>query len=371
MAKSTHRRLDSPTVDRQPYSRERLSLVTLLVMAALGIGLSVFIVGPFIPGLVWALSFAIVISPLHRQVSRAVPRANLAAALSVFVVAAGLVLPAMVVAWQIGQQVTTGLGQIQEHLASGRWTETIDQSPRLSALWQWVTTRVDLEKEVRQLGESFDQRVESWARTLAWAAAQIFVALFALFYLLRDRVEVLAFFRSLLPLSKQEADYLFEQIRAMTHATIYGTVAVAALQGALGGLMFLILGIPGPLLWSVAMGLLAVIPTLGAFIVWVPAAIVLAVQGEWIRALILGVWGTVIVGFIDNLMYPALVGKEARLHTLPIFLAIVGGLVVFGAAGVVLGPVVLAATIAILTILRARTAPARLTAESTQSERPA
>jgi predicted PurR-regulated permease PerM len=169
----------------------------------------------------------------------------------------------------------------------------------------------------------------------------------------------------LLPLSNREAGEFVERVRSMIHATIYGTVVVAAVQGALGGLMFWTLEIPGALLWGVAMGLLAIIPVLGAFVIWIPAAIGLAAQGSWGKAVVLTVWGTVVVGLIDNLLYPVLVGKEMRLHTVPVFIAIVGGLFVFGASGLVLGPVVLAVTLACIDVLRRRTAGNRSAQEPT------
>jgi predicted PurR-regulated permease PerM len=143
------------------------------------------------------------------------------------------------------------------------------------------------------------------------------------------------------------------------HATIFGTLAVAAVQGALGGLVFWWLGLPAPILWGAVMGLLAIVPVLGAFVVWLSAAIFLASSGQWGKAVFLTLWGTVVVGLIDNLLYPILVGKRLRLHTVPVFFAIVGGLAVFGAAGVILGPVILALTDAILEIWRRRTAGGR------------
>ena len=107
------------------------------------------------------------------------------------------------------------------------------------------------------------------------------------------------------------------------------------------------------------MGLLAIIPVFGAFVIWMPAALFLASRGDWTQALILTFWGAVVVGLIDNLLYPILVGSEMRLHTLPVFIAIVGGLFAFGAAGIVIGPIVLAGTISILDILRRRTSNGR------------
>jgi predicted PurR-regulated permease PerM len=103
------------------------------------------------------------------------------------------------------------------------------------------------------------------------------------------------------------------------HATVFGTLTVAAVQGVLGGLIFWWLGLPAPILWGAVMALLAIVPVLGAFVVWLPVAIFLAASGQWGQAVILALWGTVVVGLIDNLLYPMLVGKRLRLHTVPVF----------------------------------------------------
>jgi predicted PurR-regulated permease PerM len=132
------------------------------------------------------------------------------------------------------------------------------------------------------------------------------------------------------------------------HATVYGTLAVAAVQGTLGGLMFWALGLPTPLLWGLVMGLLSIVPVLGAFVVWIPAAILLGLDGSWVRALILAAWGGIVVGSIDNFLRPMLVGNRLRLHTIPAFISIVGGLLLFGAPGFILGP--MAATMTVLLV---------------------
>jgi predicted PurR-regulated permease PerM len=150
-------------------------------------------------------------------------------------------------------------------------------------------------------------------------------------------------------------DRLFSRVGDTVYATIYGTLAVAAVQGTLGGLMFWWLGLPAPLLWGLVMGVLAVVPVLGAFIVWIPAALFLALDGSWGKALILALWGGVAVGGIDNVIYPILVGNRMKLHTIPAFMAIVGGLIVFGPSGLILGPVALTVTVLLLEIWQSRT----------------
>lgn len=147
---------------------------------------------------------------------------------------------------------------------------------------------------------------------------------------------------------------MFERISGTVHATVYGTLAVSSIQGVLGGLIFWCLGLPAPLLWGVVMAILAVIPVLGAFVVWIPAALFLAMEGSWGKALILTLWGMLVVGTVDNLLRPVLVGNRLKLHTVLAFISVVGGLMLFGPAGLILGPVALTITTVLLETLRCR-----------------
>jgi predicted PurR-regulated permease PerM len=169
----------------------------------------------------------------------------------------------------------------------------------------------------------------------------------------------------MIPLSNREVDDVFAFVASMIRATVFGNILTSIAQGTLGGLMFWILGIPAPALWALVMFFTSLVPSLGAPVVWVPAAAMLAAQGHWGKAVILTAWGALAVGTIDNILYPILVGREIRLHTLAVFLAVVGGLFVFGASGLVLGPVALALMLALIDILRRRTAHGRSAEEPT------
>lgn len=138
------------------------------------------------------------------------------------------------------------------------------------------------------------------------------------------------------------------------HATLVGKVLVSLLQGALGGAMFFVLGVPAALFWSVVMAVCALLPVLGTPVVWGPAALWLLIDGSWVKATILAVWGTAVVGVADNLLYPMIVGNRVHLHTVPMLLSMVGGIFVFGMAGFFVGPAVLGATLALLRIWAAR-----------------
>jgi len=129
-------------------------------------------------------------------------------------------------------------------------------------------------------------------------------------------------------------------------------LVIAAIQGTLGGLAFAALGLPSALVWGAVMIFLSLIPIAGAFVIWIPAAIYLAATGSYIKALLLTVWGGVVISLVDNFLRPRLVGKRAKLHELFIFFAVLGGLHVFGLVGLVLGPVVLAIALSLFETFR-------------------
>jgi len=172
----------------------------------------------------------------------------------------------------------------------------------------------------------------------------VVLTFYIFFYFLRDRSVLLKSVRSLSPLSEKDMNRMFDGVNDTVHATLYGTFAVAVVQGTLGGLMFWWLDLPAPLLWGAVMAMLAVVPVLGAFIVWIPAAIFLFLQGSEGKALLLTLWGSIVVGGIDNLLYPILVGTQLKMHTVLAFVSLVGGLIVFGTSGLILGPVIFTVT---------------------------
>lgn len=173
---------------------------------------------------------------------------------------------------------------------------------------------------------------------------------YMLFFFLRDRKWAMQSINSLSTLTQSEMNILFRRVGDTIHATVYGTFAMAAVQGTLGGLMFWWLDLPAPFLWGVVMSFLAIVPMLGASLIWVPAAIFLAMEGNWLNALILTLWGVLVVGTIDNFLRPIFLENRLKLHTILIFISVIGGLLKFGTAGLILGPVTLAITVALLEI---------------------
>lgn len=279
---------------------------------------------------------------------------NAAAALCVAGVTVVPVVPALFVAAELVGEAAAAVRLAEEEARGGRWRAAVERHPRFRPAVEWVEQNVNLDAQAARLAGALADDAAAAVGGSAAAALQALLALYVLFYFPRDRDELLGRVRSWLPLSAAEADEVFGRARQTVEATIYGRLLTAAIQGALGGLMLWWLGLPAPLLWGVVMALLAVVPYLGAFVVWGPAAAYLALSGDWGDALRLTGWGAVVIGSLDNLLDPLLVGGRLRMHTLAACLAILAGVALLGAPGIILGPVVVAVTAALLEVWRRR-----------------
>jgi predicted PurR-regulated permease PerM len=342
-------------------SRSHVQTLVLMVATAIGIYLCYRLALPFLAALAWALALAVVFTPLQRWVESKVKRPNLATVISVLVIGLVVLGLATFVGQRLVQEAANGAELIKTKVESGQWRRALEAQPRLAPLADWIERKIDLPGATKTLANWLTTTAGSIVKGSVVQVIGFCLTFYLLFFFLRDRRAALQSLRSLSPLSELEMDLLFRRVGDTIYATIYGTLAVSAVQGLLGGLMFWWLGLPAPLLWGVVMGLLAVVPVLGAFVVWIPAALFLALEGSWGKALILTVWGGVVVSTIDNLLHPILVGNRLKLHTVLAFISVVGGLILFGPAGLILGPVALTVTMVLLETWRHRTVPRAVT----------
>lgn len=337
-------------------SRSHIQSLVLIVASGFGIYVCYELALPFLPALAWALALAVLFTPFHRWLESKPKNPNLPAAVSVLVAGLIVAVPATFVGQRLIMESARGAEIVRAKVDSGEWRRAIEAQPRIAPLANWIERRLDLPGIVKSLATWLTVVAASILTGSVYQVVGFCLTFYLLFYFLRDRRAALDSLRSLSPLSAADMDRLFGRVGDTIYATVYGTLVVAAVQGLLGGLMFWWLGLPAPLLWGVVMGLLAVVPVLGAFVVWVPAAAFLALEGSWGKALILTVWGGIVVGGIDNLLYPMLVGKRLKMHTVLAFISVVGGLMFFGPSGLILGPVALTITRELLEVWRHRAA---------------
>jgi predicted PurR-regulated permease PerM len=335
-------------------TRSHVQTLVMMVATALGFFLCYRLAVPFLSPLTWAVTLAILFAPFHRRIESRIRHPGVATAVSVLVIGLIVVVPMTLVGQQLLMQAAKGAEVIEAKMASGAWRRVLADNDAVAPWVERLAGQMDLPGMVRTFSSWLITRAGALVTGSVFQAVDFLLTFYLLFFFLRDRRAGLATLRHLSPLKVAEMDLLARRVGDTVHATVYGTLLVSAVQGVLGGLMFWWLGLPAPMLWGVVMALLALVPVLGAFVIWLPAALFLLLDGSWGKALILSAWGFMIVGTVDNLLRPVLVGNRLRIHTVPVFLSVVGGLIQFGASGLVLGPVVLAVTTVLLEIWAGR-----------------
>lgn len=343
---------------RSAVSREAVVTVTLMAVTAIVLWVCYQIISPFLPALAWALALAVVAHPVNRWLRRILKRNDLAALATVLLVALMVMGPLAFVAQQITHEITVGIQTLRDEAAVGGWRSLVERNPHLGRILRWIEQNINLQQHAETAIQNLAKQASGFLTTSIGVIAQWIITLFSLFYIFRDQEQVLAMLRRVVPLSDAETTEVFRRISDSIHAAVFGTLMVSLAQGTLGGLMFWLLGLPTPLLWGLCMAVFAMIPTMGAPVIWIPAAVILALSGHWVKAVILAAWGALAVGLIDNFLYPILVGQRMRLHPLPIFFSVIGGVMLFGGSGIVLGPVTLSVADALIELWRRRTAGA-------------
>lgn len=163
--------------------------------------------------------------------------------------------------------------------------------------------------------------------------------LYTMFFLLMDGPAMLRAILAHLPLRDAEKEQMKDRFLAMTRATIKGTIVIGIIQGTMSGIAFWAVGIPDSLFWGVVMVVLSILPVIGGALVWVPACIILAASGEFLEAALLAGFCSLVVGSVDNVLRPRLVGRDTKMHDLVILFSTLGGIITFGPVGFIIGPI--------------------------------
>lgn len=349
------------THSKSPREREhswpnsdQIRFLIVVSVTGLGLYLCYLLTVPFLASLTWALVLSVTFSHAHQNVEMRIKHPNLAAGISVAAILILVVFPVVLVVQQLAQETAKGAVYIEAQIRNGEWREALVGPPILARAVQWAEQQLDLAATAGTVSSFLTRLGTSVLLNSISHFLNLVLTFYMLFYFLRDRRVIIHKLQALSSLTSTETRYVLRRFVDTIHATVFGKLVVAAVQGTLSGLMFWWLGLPLPILWGAVMGLLSIVPVLGAFVVWVPAAIYLALEGNWGKALILTAWGMGVVATIDNILYPMLVGDRLKLHAVPTFIGAIGGVLAFGAAGLILGPAIISVTLALIKILRKR-----------------
>ncbi|MEO8051805.1 MAG: AI-2E family transporter [Acidobacteriota bacterium] len=355
--------------DQRSFTRERLVTVVLAGATVAALYVCYLIVQPFITTLAIAVALAVATYQPYQWLLGRLQNKGWAAAVAVTLVGTIIIAPVTLLITHVAQQIVVTINGLQNGATWSQWLDAMHAKPVLGDALRWAESNFDFEAQISGIAKNLAGQAGNLLKNSFAALVQLVIVLFVLFFLYRDNRSAVKAVRTIIPLSDREASRMFTRISNTIHATVNGSLTVALAQSILGGIMYSILGVPTPMIWGVATFFTALVPVFGTFTVWGPIAAYLALSGCWIKALILITWGLVAIGTIDNLLYPYLVGDRLRLHTVPTFFAILGGIQLFGVAGLVLGPLALSVTIGLLEIWWSRTEEGRTAEVSGESGR--
>ncbi|HTK75242.1 MAG TPA: AI-2E family transporter [Gemmataceae bacterium] len=338
-----------------PPSNDRLRILALVAVTVGLIALCVLLAVPFLPAITWGVALAILAWPMHRWIVTRIESPGLSAGVSTLVVVAVIIGPGLLVGYQLTQEAAAAAARAQAEQSSGGWREKVASIPGVGRVLEWTDRLgLDVESEAYNLLGSTLRNAAGLAQGSAEAVVQFLAAVFVLFYAFRDRAVLVRGVRGLLPLTKEETDRVFVRVAGSVHANLYANVLTSLIDSVGFGVLFWLVGLPAPVLWAFVLFILSLLPIVGAGFVWIPAAVYLAMTGRWLAAAGIVAWGTLCFVFVDNLLYMRLVGERMRMHDVLALISFFGGIAVFGMSGMILGPTIVAVTMALLEVWKVR-----------------
>jgi len=345
----------SPKVEGPLTTGRPLRPVALAVITIACVALCLLLLWPLLPALTWALALAVIAWPLHQRIARAILWPSVAASVSTAAVFLLVFVPFLFVIYELTREATSAAEHMKERSAESVLKDTMDKTPGLDRVSAWADrVNVDVDAAAHQVIASYTQDANGLVQGSITGIIQVVVALFILYHLFKDKGSMVGSVRGMLPLTRDESDQVFTRVADSVHANLYATLVTSLIDAVGGGLMFWVLGLPSPVLWGVVMFVLSILPIVGTFIVWMPAAAYLVLIGDWPKGLAMVGWGVAGWVVVDNYIYVWLAGPRMRIHQVPALLAFLGGLAIFGASGMIIGPAILAVTVALLEVWHRR-----------------
>jgi predicted PurR-regulated permease PerM len=332
----------------------------LLLVVAVSLAFA-WILWPFCGAVFWGVILAIMFGPFYRRLLRSMGQRRTTAALAtVTLVVLMVILPLTLIGALLLQEGLSVYERFQSgELSLARYFEQV-----FGALPAWVTGVLD-RFGLTNLGSIQERLSTGLMEGSQFVAAKalnigqntfdfivnLFIVLYLLFFLLRDGEELARRVRNAIPLRAEQQRALFNRFTTVIRATVKGNVVVAIVQGALGGLIFWFLGVHAPVLWGVLMAFLSLLPAVGSAMIWLPVAIYFLVTGAMWKGIVLIAFGVLVIGLVDNVLRPILVGKDTKMPDYVVLISTLGGIAIFGLNGFVIGPVIAAMFMAVWDIV--------------------
>ncbi|MBH2018976.1 MAG: AI-2E family transporter [Burkholderiales bacterium] len=333
----------------QSSTLEDKSFVLLLVLVSLAF---FWVLWPFYGAVFWGAVLAILFNVLFLRLLKKMPQKRTLAA---FITVSGILVLVILPVGLLSALLTQEAASMYQRVQSGDMSFSRYFQQIYNALPSWITGMLD-RSGLNNLGLIQERVSESLTKGSQFIATQalsigqnafdffvsFFIMLYLLFFFLRDGGALSLRIKEAIPLEAEIKRNLFSKFTTVIRATVKGNIVVAMLQGALGGLMFWFLGIHAPVLWGTMMAFLSLLPAVGAAVVWIPVAIYFLATGSIWQGVLLIVYGVLVIGLVDNVLRPVLVGKDTKMPDYVVLVSTIGGMSLFGLNGFVIGPVIAA-----------------------------
>lgn len=315
------------------------------------------VLSPFLITIAWAMVLSITFYPLYSVLLKFVKRPGLASIITIMMILIIIIGPFTYIVGALVNEVANIYSTIEgkgfDVIAKIQGHPTFTNI--LKKLGSFITAEnLDLEKGIisslKMIGEYIGQHISDIFTNAVVLIMNFIVMFLTIFYFLKDGEKLTEYLKRLLPFSGEQKKRLAVRTKEMVIAAIYGGVVVGLTQGVLGGIAFLIFGLPSPVFWGTAMAVLSLVPLFGTFIVWGPAGLILILSGSYGNGIGLLLYGILIISMADNILKPLIIGSRTKLHTLLIFFSVLGGIKFFGFIGFILGPLITALSLSLLEI---------------------
>lgn len=337
-------------------SRHTASGIWLILGAGAIVSL-LLLMWPFLLALATAALIAVLIHPIYEWCTERTNRPSLVSLLLTLFFTLVVFLPGLAILIALLSSLEASFYEGASRLADETWTKlvahgTVQKVASVLGLQAGEIPAMLGDKLREQAGPIAGESLRL-VSGFGGGLVDLGIVLFSLFFLLRDGRSLVQRLVWLSPLDRGRTLTLIGNARDAIFATVYGNIGVAIAQGVLGGLAFAVAGIASPVLWGVVMAFLSMAPLVGAAVVWLPAGIILLIQGEVLRGVLLLAFGAGVISSVDNFLRALIVGERTELHPLAVFLSVLGGIALFGAAGVFLGPVLFVVSVSMIEMTRA------------------
>ncbi|OYR15066.1 AI-2E family transporter [Brucella thiophenivorans] len=339
-------------------SVQRASFYILLALVTVAFA---WLLIPYYSAVLWGIILALIFYPVQQRLVRLLGgRKNLAAFLSVLMCLCLVILPALFIFGLLAQEGNTLYQRLitREFDLNNYLTRILAALPDTLEEWMirfelgtFAEWRARITGGILQGSQIFASRLLSFGQNTLQFIISFGIMIYLLFFLFRDGEELGEKIRQAIPLSEDYKNQFVEKFAAVIRATVKGNIIIALIQGTIGGVTFWLIGIEAALLWGVLMTIFSLLPVVGASLVWGPAAIWFAVNGMWLQTITLVFVGVLVIGLIDNLLRPPLVGKGTRMPDFVVLISTIGGISLVGINGFVVGPMIAAMFIAAWSLL--------------------